>query len=82
MLDLRLPKVDGLEVLRKIKTSEELLNVPTVVLTSSKAEGDVAGAYDNHANSYLVKPMDFVKFGNMMRDLGFYWMVWNQHPES
>jgi DNA-binding NarL/FixJ family response regulator len=53
-----------------------------VVLTTSKAESDIARAYDNHANSYLVKPVDFDRFRQLMRDLGFYWLIWNQHPRS
>lgn len=80
LLDLRLPKIDGLEVLKEIK-NEELLNaIPVVILTTSKAEQDVTMAYMNHANSYLVKPVDFIKFSQMMSDLGFYWLSWNQHP--
>ena len=78
LLDLRLPKIDGLEVLREIKADEELRRIPVVVLTSSEAEGDMVQAYDNHANSYLVKPVEFDGFRRMMRDLGFYWLVWNQ----
>tara|TARA_B100000315_G_scaffold46586_1_gene41346 strand:- start:322 stop:480 length:159 start_codon:yes stop_codon:yes gene_type:complete len=51
-----------------------------VVLTTSDAERDIARAYDSYANSYLVKPVEFVQFGQLMRDLGFYWLIWNQHP--
>ena len=80
LLDLRLPKIDGLEVLREIKADEELRRIPVVVLTSSAAESDIAGASDNYVNSYLVKPVEFDEFRRMMRDLGFYWLVWNQHP--
>lgn len=80
LLDLRLPKVDGLEVLAKIKSLEELKTIPVVVLTTSKAEADVARAYEGHVNSYLVKPIDFEKFASMMQDMGFYWMAWNQKP--
>ena len=82
LLDLRLPRIDGLEVLRQIKTSEELRRIPVVVLTTSDAETDVAKAYDYRANSYLVKPVDFAKFSQMMRDLGFYWLGWNRYPSS
>ena len=82
LLDLRLPRVDGLEVLREIKTSNDLHEIPVVILTSSKAEKDVARAYDYHANSYLVKPVEFDKFTTMMDDLGFYWLGWNHHPWS
>ena len=80
LLDLRLPKIDGMEVLRIMKTTEELLRIPVVVLTSSEAETDVAKAYDFHANSYLVKPIGFDKFAEMMEHLGFYWLGWNKYP--
>ena len=80
LLDLRLPKVDGLEVLKEIKTNEKLHSIPVVVLTTSEAERDVARAYEYHANSYLVKPVDFDKFTKLMRDMGFYWLGWNHHP--
>ena len=77
LLDLRLPKVDGLEVLRMLKEAEELREIPVVVLTTSEGERDVAKAYINHANSYIVKPVDYDKFRTLMDDLGFYWMSWN-----
>jgi len=80
LLDLRLPRVDGLEVLRTIKTSPDLLRIPVVVLTSSEAESDIAQSYDYHANSYLVKPLDFKTFTRLMKDLGFYWLGWNAKP--
>ncbi len=76
-LDLRLPKVDGLEVLKALKESEETRDIPIVVLTTSEGERDVAKAYLNHTNSYVVKPVDYQKFRNLMDDLGFYWMSWN-----
>lgn len=80
LLDLRLPKLDGLEVLRLIKSDDELNKLPVVILTTSAAEKDVARAYDYHANSYIVKPMDYEKFQNVMDDMGFYWLAWNQNP--
>lgn len=80
LLDLRLPKVDGLEVLKEIKTSDELKSIPVVILTTSAAEVDVAKAYEFHANSYLVKPIDFDNFTRMMDDLGYYWLAWNHKP--
>jgi CheY-like chemotaxis protein len=80
LLDLRLPRVDGLEVLRQIRTAPELEKLPVVVLTTSEAERDVAKAYEYHANSYLVKPLDFDKFSSLMDDLGFYWLKWNYYP--
>lgn len=80
LLDLRLPKVDGLEVLRELKSSEELRRIPVVILTTSEAEADVARAYDMHANAYLVKPVGFDSFLDLMKDLGFFWLVWNKPP--
>lgn len=82
LLDLRLPKIDGLEVLRTIKADALLSPIPVVILTTSAAESDVARAYDSHANSYLVKPVDFSQFVELMEVLGYYWLVWNQHPKS
>jgi CheY-like chemotaxis protein len=82
LLDLRLPKVDGIEVLKQIRQSESLNKLPVVVLTSSAAETDIARAYDYHANSYVVKPLDFAKFSDLMDVLGFYWLGWNCHPYS
>jgi CheY-like chemotaxis protein len=81
LLDLRLPKIDGLEVLKAIKLDEKLRSIPTVILTTSEAETDVAKAYHFYANSYLVKPLDITKFSNMIESLEFYWMVWNKHAE-
>jgi len=80
LLDLRLPRVDGLQVLREIKIDDKLRRIPVVVLTTSEAESDVARAYEFHANSYLVKPMDFGKFTQLMDELGFYWLGWNHQP--
>ncbi|MBI3151490.1 MAG: response regulator [Chloroflexi bacterium] len=80
LLDLRLPRVDGLEVLRVIKEEEALKNIPVIILTTSEAEKDVAQAYNNHVNSYLVKPVGFEEFSKLMNDLGFYWLGWNTHP--
>jgi two-component system, response regulator len=80
LLDLRLPRVDGLEVLRTIKTTPSLLRIPVVILTSSDAESDIAKSYDYHANSYVVKPLDFKTFTKLMKDLGFYWLGWNAKP--
>lgn len=80
LLDLRLPRMDGLEVLREIRTSAELETLPVVILTTSEAESDVAKAYEYHANSFLVKPLDFDKFTRLMADLGFYWLKWNYYP--
>lgn len=80
LLDLKLPKVDGHDVLLKIKQDEALRTIPVVVLTTSQAEADRVRAYANHANSYLSKPVDFEKFHQMIKDLKMYWSVWNQPP--
>jgi CheY-like chemotaxis protein len=79
LLDLRLPRVDGLEVLKEIRMSG-LDGMPVVILTSSEAEQDLAKAYEHNASSYLVKPLDFNQFRQMMDDLGFYWLCWNRYP--
>ena len=81
LLDLRLPKVDGLDVLQRIKADTELRTVPTVVLTTSSAEADLLSAYGRGAGSYLVKPVDFEKFAALMDAFGFYWLAWNRYPE-
>ena len=80
LLDLRLPRVDGLEVLRQIKEQDMLKHIPVIILTTSEAEKDVARAYDNHVNSYLVKPVGYEEFNKLMQDLGFYWLGWNTNP--
>ena len=82
LLDLRLPKVDGIEVLKQVKSSEQLKAIPVVILTTSAAERDLAQAYNHSANSYLTKPVDFESFNNLLRDLGFYWLAWNRRPLS
>ena len=80
ILDLRLPKVDGLEVLRQIRIHQPLDSLPVVVLSTSKAESDVDRAYERQANSFLVKPLDFVSFTSLITDLGYYWLGWNHFP--
>jgi CheY-like chemotaxis protein len=80
LLDLRLPKVDGLEVLKTIKADPGLTPIPTVILTTSAAESDLVKAYGHHANSYLVKPIDFQQFTKLMEVFGYYWLAWNQCP--
>ena len=82
LLDLRLPKVDGLEVLKTTKADPTLSSTPVVILTTSPAESDMVKAYENHANSYLVKPVDFTKFNQLMNTFGYYWVVWNQYPHD
>jgi len=80
LLDLRLPKVDGLEVLRIAKSDPSLSSIPIVILTTSAAESDMARAYECQANSYLVKPVDLADFKAMMEAFGFYWLAWNKYP--
>ena len=82
LLDLRLPRVDGLEVLRIIKEQDELKNIPVVILTTSEADKDVSRAYHNHVNSYLVKPVGYEDFSRLMKDLGYYWLGWNTTPRN
>jgi CheY-like chemotaxis protein len=82
LLDLRLPRVDGFEVLHAIKQSPELQRIPAVILTTSDADRDVAKAYSEHANSYLVKPVDFSEFDALMRDVGRYWLAGNRQLEA
>jgi len=79
LLDLRLPKVDGLQVLKTIKTDPNLNNIPVVVLSTSASEADISLAYNNNANSYLVKPVDFTQFSELLKTLGTYWMYWNHN---
>lgn len=84
LLDLRLPRIDGLDLLEMIRSAEdeELRRIPVVILTTSEAEQDVVKAYERHANSYIVKPLDFDGFTTLMDDLGFYWLGWNYYPWS
>ncbi|MDO3380107.1 response regulator [Geoalkalibacter halelectricus] len=80
LLDLRMPRVDGLEVLKTIKNDLDLARIPVVVLTTSAAEADMAKAYEHHANSYLVKPVDFPQFVSLLETIGYYWLIWNKCP--
>lgn len=80
LLDLKLPKVDGLEVLRQLKDNADTRAIPVVVLTSSREEEDVVRGYRNGANSYVQKPVDFEQFREAVRQIGLYWMVTNEPP--
>jgi DNA-binding response OmpR family regulator len=80
LLDLKLPKVDGLEVLKQIKLDEKLKLIPVVVLTSSHEEKDMVASYKLGVNSYVVKPVDFHEFVNAIKELGVFWAVINEPP--
>ncbi|MCG7855047.1 MAG: response regulator [Methanoregulaceae archaeon] len=80
LLDLKLPKVDGLQVLRKIKENPQTRSIPVVVFTSSREERDIIESYNLGVNSYIVKPVQFDQFANVIRDMGLYWQVINQPP--
>jgi len=82
MLDLKLPKVDGLEVLQAIKGNARTQPIPVIVLTSSKEEFDLVKCYQLGVNSYIQKPVDFGQFQNVIRQLGMYWLLVNQPPPS
>jgi CheY-like chemotaxis protein len=80
LLDLKLPKVDGLEVLQQIRSDEKLRMIPVVVLTSSHEERDMVASYQLGVNAYVVKPVDFHEFLNAVKELGIFWAVINQPP--
>ena len=80
LLDLRLPKVDGLEVLKIIKADPVLSHIPVVIMTTSGAETDIARAYEHQVNSYVVKPLDLAQFTGLLDAIGYYWLVWNKRP--
>ena len=80
LLDLKLPKVDGLEVLERIKTDARTRTIPVVVLTSSQEERDIVESYQLGVNSYIVKPVDFEQFNEAVRHIGLYWMLLNKTP--
>ena len=80
LLDMKLPKVDGLEVLKQVKSDDKLRMIPVVVLTSSKEEKDMVASYQLGVNAYVVKPVDFHEFVNAIRELGVFWAVINEPP--
>jgi two-component system, response regulator len=80
LLDLKLPKVDGLEVLKKLKTNPSTSHIPVVVLTSSREDKDLIETYKLGVNSYITKPVDFANFTDAIREIGMYWLLLNQLP--
>jgi two-component system, response regulator len=82
LLDLNLPRLSGIDVLKAIRADERTRLLPVVVLTSSKEDVDVLGCYRSGANSYIVKPVDFMQFADSVRQLGMYWLVLNQPPRA
>jgi two-component system, response regulator len=82
LLDLKLPKIDGLEVLKRIKSDERTRSIPVVVLTTSSDSPDIRAAYELGVNSYIIKPVDFAHFTEAARHLGFYWLMLNRSPDT
>jgi CheY-like chemotaxis protein len=82
LLDLKLPKVDGHEVLRRIKADARTRGIPVVMMTSSREERDIVASYQLGVNSYIVKPIDFAAFAEAVREIGHYWLLLNQRPDA
>ena len=82
LLDIKMPKVDGIEVLRQIKSNDDTKAIPVVIMTSSKEEQDIITSYNLGVNSYVVKPVDFEGFAKAVSELGFYWLITNQAAEN
>lgn len=82
LLDLKLPKIDGMEVLKRVRRDERTKLLPVVILTSSAEQTDVINGYSLGANSYIRKPVEFNQFAEAMRHLGLYWLLWNEPPPA
>jgi CheY-like chemotaxis protein len=82
LLDLRMPRVDGLDVLKAVKSDDRVRDIPVVVLTTSGDRSDIKRAYHLHANAYLVKPIDFGMIAEMLRSVETFWLVWNRTPPA
>lgn len=80
LLDLKMPKVDGIEVLRKIRADERVKHIPIVVLTTSREEQDILNAYNLNVNAYILKPVEFAGFAAAMKSMGMFWLLLNQRP--
>jgi two-component system, response regulator len=80
LLDLKMPKVDGIEVLREVRNNPATKTIPVIILTTSREEKDVVDAYNLHANSYIVKPVGFDKFTESVKEIGIYWLLLNEPP--
>lgn len=80
LLDLKMPRVDGIEVLRRIRSDERVKHIPVVILTTSKEEQDLTNAYNLHVNAYMLKPIDFSKFTEAVKTLGMFWVLLNHRP--
>ena len=80
LLDLNLPKINGLDVLKRIRADERTSTLPVIIFTSSTEQSDLAAAYKNHANSYVRKPVEFEEFSEAVRQLGLYWVLLNEPP--
>jgi two-component system response regulator len=82
LLDIKMPKVDGIEVLRKIKSAESTRSIPVVIMTSSAEDNDIITSYDLGVNSYIVKPVHFENFAKAVSELGLYWLLTNRTPKE
>lgn len=80
LMDLRLPRLDGLQVLAEVKSLPDLKHIPVIILTTSAADTDIIGAYEHQANSYLVKPTEFEELIQLVKTVGTFWLEWNSYP--